>query len=165
MIPFTWNGRRERNLIRGPVSIVGSGLGGLQSRPLQSSLGLTDPRCWACGGCGVKSLGVVVEDSQEKITCPTSQAGGRGTVRTLMGRSLAVGSHSGSRPRASDGFSCSQEPHLSCPSHASVGVAKWPLTSTWEVKVGAKKSCSLSYHQGCVQTNLIWGTVDSFPCS
>ena len=93
MIPFTWNGRRERNLIRGPVSIVGSGLGGLQSRPLQSSLGLTDPRCWACGGYGVKSLGVVVEDSQEKITCPTSQAGGRGTVRTLMGRSLAVGSH------------------------------------------------------------------------
>lgn len=41
----------------------------------------------------MNSLGVVAEDTQEKNTCPTSQAGGRIAVRTLMGRSLAVGSH------------------------------------------------------------------------
>lgn len=41
----------------------------------------------------MNSLGVVVEDTQEKNTCPTSQAGGRIAVRTLMGRGLAVGSH------------------------------------------------------------------------
>lgn len=112
---------------------------GLQSRPLQSSLGADWHRVLSLRRvCGV-TLGVVAEDIQEKNTCPTSQPGGSNSSKnTGWAGAWLWAPTSGPRPRARMADSWSQEPHLSCPSHASVGVIKWSLTSRGG-KVGAKK--------------------------
>lgn len=99
----------------------------------------------------MNSLGAVVEDTQEKDTCTTSQprilqAAGSITVRTLMDRSLAVGPHKWLKAQGQRWIFMIPRVTFVLPQPCLCRCNQVTTDIDMEGKSWSEKSCNLSYH-------------------